>query len=52
MDEWISRQQTILVAAQEHQLQSDQHKVVENDPHIMDYPVNSYVTHLPWIREQ
>jgi len=34
MVEWISRQHTILVAAQEHQLQSDQHKVVENDPDI------------------
>jgi len=25
MDEWISRQHTVLIAAQEHQLQSDQH---------------------------
>ena len=31
MDEWISRQHTLLVVAQETQLQSDQHKVVEND---------------------
>ena len=34
MDEWISRQHTLLVAAQETQLQSDQHKVVENDAEI------------------
>jgi len=31
MDEWISRQHTLLVVTQETQLQSDQHKVVEND---------------------
>ena len=43
----LSRQHTILVAAQEHQLQSDQHKVVENDPDITDYPVNSYVLYTP-----
>ena len=47
MDEWISRQHTILVAAQEHQLQSDQHKVVENGSDITDYPVNSYVLYTP-----
>ena len=47
MDEWISRQHTVLIAAQEHQLQSDQHKVVENDPDITDYPVNSYVLYIP-----
>ena len=47
MDEWISRQHTVLIAAQEHQLQSDQHKVVENDPDITDYPVNSYVLYTP-----
>ena len=33
--------------AQEHQLQTDQHKVVENDPDITDYPVNSYVLYTP-----
>ena len=43
MDEWISRQHTLLVVAQETQLQSDQHKVVENDAEITDYPINSYV---------
>ncbi len=43
MDEWISRQHTLLVVAQESQLQSDQHKVVENDADITDYPINSYV---------
>ena len=30
MDEWISRQHTLLVVVQESQLQSDQHNVVEN----------------------
>ena len=43
MDEWISRQHTLLVVAQESQLQSDQHKVVENDADVTDYPINSYV---------
>ena len=43
MDEWISRQHTLFVVAQETQLQCDQHKVVENDAEITDYPVNSYV---------
>ena len=43
MDHWISRQHTLLVVAQETQLQSDQHKVVENDADITDYPINSYV---------
>jgi hypothetical protein len=47
MDDWISRQYTLLVVAQESQLQSDQHKVVENDADITDYPVNSYVLYTP-----
>ena len=47
MDEWISRQHTLLVVAQESQLQSDQHKVVENDADITDYPINSYVLYTP-----
>jgi len=33
--------------AQETQLQSDQHKVVENDAGITDYPINSYVLYTP-----
>ena len=33
--------------AQEHQLQTDQHKVVDNDPDVTDYPVNSYVLYTP-----
>ena len=33
--------------AQEHQLQTDQHKVVENDPDVTDYPVDSYVLYTP-----
>ena len=47
MDEWISCQHTLLVVAQETQLQSDQHKVVENDAEITDYPINSYVLYTP-----
>ena len=38
MDEWISRQHTLLVVAQESQLQSDQHKVVENDADVLYTP--------------
>ena len=47
LDEWISRQHTLLLVAQEHQLQTDQHKVVENGPDVTDYPVNSYVLYAP-----
>ena len=39
MDEWISRQHTLLVLVQENQLKSDQHQLVENDPDITDYPI-------------
>ena len=47
LDEWISRQHKLLLVAQEHQLQTDQHKVVENDPDVTDYPVKSYVLYTP-----
>ena len=47
MDEWVSRQHTLIVVAQETQLQSDQHKVVENDSEIKDYSINSYVLYTP-----
>ncbi len=47
MDEWISRQHTLLVVAQENQLKSDQHQLVEDDPDITDYPINSYVLYTP-----
>jgi len=47
MDEWIARQHTLLVVAQDSQLQSDQHKVVENDADVTDYPINSYVLYTP-----
>ena len=46
MDEWISRQHTLLIVAQENQQQSDQHRLVENDAEITDYPINSYVFYL------
>ena len=50
MDECISRQHTLLVVAKENQLKSDQHQLVENDPDITDYPINSYVytSHGTW----
>ena len=35
MDEWISRQHTLLMAAQENQHRSD------------EYPINSYVLYIP-----
>jgi len=41
-DEWISRQHTLLVVAQETQLQN-----VENDADITDYSINSYVLYTP-----
>jgi len=47
MNKWISHQHTLLVVAQETQFQSDQHKVVENDVEITDYPINSYVLYTP-----
>ena len=47
MDEWISRQHTLLEVAQESQRQSDQHQLLENDPDITDYPINSYVLYTP-----
>ena len=43
MDELISRRHTLVVVAQENQLKSDQHQLVENDPDITDYSINSYV---------
>ena len=47
MDEWISRQHTLLIVAQESQRQNDQHQLVENDPDITDYPIHSYVLYTP-----
>ena len=47
LDEWILRQHTLLLVAQEHQLQTDQHEVVENDFDVTKYPVNSYVLYTP-----
>ena len=47
MDEWISKQHTLLVVAQESQRQTDQHQLMENDPGITDYPIHSYVLFTP-----
>ena len=41
MDKRISRQHTLLIAAQENQHRSDQHHLVENDA------INSYVLYTP-----
>ena len=37
----------LLLVAQERQLQTNQHKVVESDPDVTDNPVNSYVLYTP-----
>ena len=47
MNEWIFRQHTLLIVARENQQQSDQHRQVENDAEITDYPINSYVLYTP-----
>jgi hypothetical protein len=47
MDEWISRQHTLLIAAQDNQHRSDQHHLVENNAEITEYPINSYVLYTP-----
>ena len=43
MDEWISKQHTLITVARETQLASDAHALVEYDPRITEYPVHSYV---------
>ena len=43
MDEWISKQHTLITVARETQLASDAHALFEYDPLITEYPVHSYV---------
>ena len=47
MDEWVARQSTLVRIARDKQLQTDFHALVEFDPSITEYPVNSYVLFTP-----
>jgi hypothetical protein len=47
MDDWIARQFTLIKVAQERQLQSDSHALVQYDDRITEYPVHSYVLFTP-----
>ena len=47
MDEWISRQTTLITVARDKQSQTDFHSLVEYDANITEYPVNSYVLFTP-----
>ena len=47
MDEWIVKRHTLITVVRETQLASDAHALVEYDPRITEYPVNSYVLFTP-----
>ena len=47
MDEWISKQNTLIKVAQEKQSKTDHHALVEYDPTVTEYPINSYVLFTP-----
>ena len=47
MDEWVTRQSTLVRVARDKQLQTDFHALVEFDPSITEYLVNSYVLFTP-----
>ena len=47
MDEWVARQSTLVRVVRDKQLQTDFHALVEFDPSITEYPVNSYVLFTP-----
>ena len=47
MDEWISRQSALIAVARDKQSKTDFHALVEYDPAITEYPVNSYVLFTP-----
>ena len=47
MDEWISKQHTLITVARETQLASGAHALVEYDSRITEYPVHSYVFFTP-----
>ncbi len=43
MDEWISKQNTLIKVARERQSMTDHYALVEYDPTVTEYPINSYV---------
>ena len=47
IDEWVARQRTLVRVARDKQLQTDYHALVEFDPTIKEYPINSYVLFTP-----
>ena len=47
MDEWISKQNTLIKVARERQSTTDHHALVEYDPAVTEYPINSYVLFTP-----
>ncbi len=47
MDEWITGQNDLLKVARDKQSETDFHAVVEYNPSITEYPINSYVLFTP-----
>jgi len=47
MVDWIAKQYTLITLAQEKQLQSDSHALVQYDDRITEYPVHAYVLFTP-----
>jgi len=47
MDEWISKHNTLIMVARERQSKTDHHALVEYDPAVTEYPINSYVFFTP-----
>ena len=43
MDEWISKQNTLIKVASKKQSKTDHHALVEYDPAVTEYPINSYL---------
>ena len=41
MDNWITKQNTLIKVAKDKQLKTDYHALVKYDPTITEYPVNS-----------
>jgi hypothetical protein len=47
MDEWIAGQNVLIKVARDKQSKTDFHALVEYDPAITEYPINSYVLFTP-----
>jgi hypothetical protein len=47
MDEWIPKQNTLIKVASEKQSKTDHHALVEYDPAVTEYPINSYLLFIP-----